>query len=374
MSDLFQNPKPDRMAKRGRILLPLLSLFAAVFVLPGHSQVAPKFSVLLYDKGPAGEGYVHTAAKLTLKDSAQAWGRQYGFTVDVAEDPTLINTTNLAKYQVVVFNNISAEVVDALPLAGQKTALLEYMKTGGFVANHAVTEAGRWPEMVSLLGAKMSNHTSEVNLATATLNLDTGSANHPIITGMAATGTKLALVAKISLADEWYTYTSNPRSVSGVKILYTLDEKTFTPAGAMGADHPIAWIRTLPTGGRIFYSGIGHAGGFLTPAFTRSLFINAILWAAKMDANVGIRKDADRPSQMEHLFEARSTGPSQLSVSVRLEGRYRVEVRSMDGKLLASRAGKGFNTYAFKGLRHASPVSVEVESADRRGSQVARIR
>lgn len=37
---------------------------------------------------------------------------------------------------------------------------------------------------------------------------------------------------------------------------------------------------TLPTGGRIFYTGIGHAGGFLAPAFTRSLSINAIFWTA----------------------------------------------------------------------------------------------
>jgi hypothetical protein len=275
-----------------------LAYFASligILIHPSTAQNAPKFRVLLYNKSPSGEGYVHTLAKVTLDDSLKAWGKQFGFSVDVASDPALINVANLANYQTVIFNNVSAEVVDALPQLAQKNALLDYMKTGGFVANHAVSEAGRWPEMVSLLGSKMSNHTSETNLATATLNLDSGASNHPIIAGMAATDTKLKLVAKVSLADEWYSYTTNPRSVSGVKVLYTLDEKTFTPAGTMG-DHPIAWVRTLPTGGRIFYTGIGHAGGFLTPAFTQSLFINAIFWTAKMDATVGIRK----PSNMRH--------------------------------------------------------------------------
>jgi type 1 glutamine amidotransferase len=325
------------------------------------------FKVLVYSKSPNGEGYVHTAAKQALKDSVKAWGQQYGFTVDLAEDASLINAANLAKYQTVIFNNVSAEVVDALPQADQKAALLEYMKTGGFVGLHAVTEAGRWPDMVTLLGSKMANHTSETNLATATLNLDPGGEGHPIVTGMAATGTKLPLAAKVTLSDEWYTYTSNPRSVSGVKILYTLDEKTFTPAGTMG-DHPITWVRTMPAGGRIFYSGIGHAGGFLVPAYTRSLFLNAIYWTAKMDASVANGPGA-RLAMGPSRFDVLSTDRSGLRVSVRLTDSYSLRILSMDGKVLAERTGHGSGEYAFDGLRLPGPVGIQVASPSWQGAR-----
>jgi type 1 glutamine amidotransferase len=325
---------PTRRNRKGAWFFSVAALLAMGMGPDGFAQSAAAFRVLVYSKSPTGEGYVHTAAKQTLKDSVKAWGQQYGFTVDLAEDASLINTANLAKYQTVIFNNVSAEVVDALPQASQKSALLEYMKTGGFVGLHAVTEAGRWPELVSLLGSKMANHTSETNLATATLNLDPDGEGHPIITGMSATGAKLSLVPKIQLSDEWYTYTSNPRSVSGVKILYTLDEKTFTAAGTMG-DHPITWVRTLPTGGRIFYSGIGHAGGFLVPAYTRSLFLNAIYWTAKRDAGVAIGSGARlamRPSRTNAL----SAAPSGMRISVGSEGGSRWRILSVDGKILAS--------------------------------------
>src|SRR5436309_931383 len=87
------------------------------------SQAAPKFRVLLYDKNPPG-AYVHTSAIGALKDSLAAWSNSYGFTLDVAADAAVFTTTNLAKYQTVVFDNVSSEGTAALPQAEQKTALL----------------------------------------------------------------------------------------------------------------------------------------------------------------------------------------------------------------------------------------------------------
>jgi type 1 glutamine amidotransferase len=363
---------PTRRNRKRAWFFSAAALLAMTQAPNGFAQSEAAFRVLVYSKSPTGEGYVHTAAKQALKDSVKAWGRQYGFAVDLAEDASLITTANLAKYQTVIFNNVSAEVVDALPQASQKSALLEYMKTGGFVGLHAVTEAGRWPEMVSLLGAKMANHTSETNLVTATLNQDPDAESHPIITGMSATGARLGLASKIQLSDEWYTYTSNPRSVSGVKILYTLDEKTFAPAGTMG-DHPITWVRTLPTGGRIFYSGIGHAGGFLAPAYTRNLFLNAIYWTAKMDAAAAIRSGA-RPPMRTSQFDVTSAEPSGMRVSVRLAGGYRLQVLSMDGKILAERAGCGTGEYAFDESGLPGPVGIRVISPAWQGVRIADLR
>lgn len=302
-----------------------------VFLAAGLAKAQePAFRVLLFSKGPAGEGYVHTAAKAALKDSVIAWGKDYGFAVDLGEDAAVMNAANLARYQTVVFNNISAEVVDALPQAGQRTALIEYMKTGGFVGDHAVTEANRWADMVSLVGAKMSNHTSETNLATATLDVDPGAVGHPIVAGMAATGAKMALAGKIALADEWYSFTSNPRSLSGMQILYTLDEKTFTPPGAMG-DHPAIWARTMPAGGRIFYTNQGHAGTSFKASFTRGLLINALFWTAKKESAVAIRHLISPPRGVAPA--GYSLGLTRNTVTVMMHGGARLEVRSLDGRL-----------------------------------------
>lgn len=128
---------------------------------------------------------------------------------------------NLARYQAVVFNNISSKVVAALPQASQRTALMNYVKTGGFIGIHAVSEDNYWPDLVSNLGSKMANPTSETNPATATLKVD-------------------------------------PQSAS----------------------HPITWVRALPGGGRIDHTGIGHFGNYLNAAYSRALFLNAVYWAA----------------------------------------------------------------------------------------------
>lgn len=337
-------------------------------------QGNPSFRVLLYSKGPAGEAYVHAAAKAALKDSVVAWGRQYGFSVDVAEDASVMTAANLAKYQAVVFNNISAEVVDALPLAAQRTALIDYMKTGGFLGMHAVSEAGRWADLVSALGAKMANHTSETNPATATLNADPQALGHPILAGLAATGTRLPLAAKVSLADEWYTFAGNPRGLPGVQILYTLDETTFTPAGRMGADHPIAWARTMPGGGRIFYTGIGHFGNYLGAGFTRSLFVNALFWTARMDASAGVVGGVAAGSNPDHVFTALSLGVSQVTVSVELEGPYRLRISDLEGRLLAARNGSGVKAHTFKGLGSTGKVGIGLESASLSATRLVEIR
>jgi type 1 glutamine amidotransferase len=45
---------------------------------------------------------------------------------------------------------------------------------------------------------------------------------------------------------------------------------------------PVAWIRTHPGGGRVFYTSLGHADDFEIPQFRR-LLSNAIRWCASTD-------------------------------------------------------------------------------------------
>lgn len=50
---------------------------------------------------------------------------------------------------------------------------------------------------------------------------------------------------------------------------------------AEGIDQPepVAWVRTGPGGGKVFYTSLGHRGDFDLPAF-RALLRNAVHWAA----------------------------------------------------------------------------------------------
>ncbi len=323
----------------------------------GANGVEPKFRVLYYNKSPVGAAYVHTSAIAAMKDSIVSWGKTYGFTVDVATDATVMATANLAKYQSVVFDNVSSETADAFPLASQRSALLEYMQTGGFVGIHAAAEAGRWPDLVALLGAKMTIHTSETNELTATLNADAATMTHPMIAGMEGTGAKLTLPAKQSLVDEWYSYTASPRSISGVKILYTLDEKTFAPAAVMG-DHPIAWIRNMTGGGRMFYTGMGHSAPYLAQPFIRSLLINAIFWSA------GQATTATRPSGAALRGRDFSVAqePGRITVRAAGLGNVWVTVRDLSGTAVARRRGRGGESIGIDGLGE-KPYVVSVDGA-----------
>ncbi len=68
---------------------------------------------------------------------------------------------------------------------------------------------------------------------------------------------------------------------AGVTVLYTLDESTCKGCGPAMGDHPIIWTRTGAEGGRFFHSGIGHTTNvFLKTEVTKSLYAQAILWAA----------------------------------------------------------------------------------------------
>lgn len=335
-------------------------LFSAA--LGAQAQGVPAFRVLYYNKSPAGAAYVHTSAIAAMKDSILAWGRTYGFAVDVAADATVMNAANLAKYQTVVFDNVSSETADAFPQAAQRQALLDYMKTGGFVGIHAAAEAGRWPDLVFLLGAKMTIHTSETNELTAILNADGSAAGHAVLTGAAP---QLALPSKVSLVDEWYSYTASPRNLAGVKILYTLDEKTFVPAQAMG-DHPIAWIRDMPGGGRMFYTGMGHSAPYLAQPFMRSLLINAIAWSA------GKTTTGLTGSGIAGGISVSMPGAGRLSVRGPA-GAYAVVVRDLAGAVVArARRGNGA-PIEFAGLRPGA-YAITIASGAGHWSRLAAVR
>lgn len=95
-------------------------------------------------------------------------------------------------------------------------------------------------------------------------------------------------------AESWYTadWTNHDRSVTGLPgftVLLRVDESTYEPVRhyfqtrggkPMGEDHPIAWTNEPSTGGRFFYTELGHDLRSLSIPFARRHILEGIRWAA----------------------------------------------------------------------------------------------
>ncbi|MQY12504.1 hypothetical protein SRB5_26390 [Streptomyces sp. RB5] len=190
-------------------------------------------------------------------------GAAHGFGADATEDATAFSPSNLARYAAVVFLSTTGEVLDA----AQKEAFEAYITAGGgYVGVHAAADTEYdWPFYAALTGAHFKSHPS-IQPATVHIEDDT----HP---------STAHLPELWHRTDEWYDYRTNPRP--NVHVLATVDETTYTGA-TMGQDHPIAWCHDS-TGGRSFYTGLGHtAESYADPAF-RTHLLGGISYATHMD-------------------------------------------------------------------------------------------
>lgn len=105
-------------------------------------------------------------------------------------------------------------------------------------------------------------------IATATVHIE--NASHPVLKGLPQSFT--------IEREEWYIYDASPRS--GVQVLATVDENTYTPDSPVKmGDHPVIWTNRNVKAKNV-YIFMGHSPQlFLNKNFVR-LFENAIIWVA----------------------------------------------------------------------------------------------
>ena len=159
---------------------------------------------------------------------------RHGLADDHTDDAAAFSAGNLSRYRAVIFANATGDVLDA---AGQR-ALEGYIAGGGgYLGIHAAAAAEYgWPWYGALVGAYFRSHPPGPRTGTVALARPDGGWRQWRVT------------------DEFYNYHSNPRP--RVTVIATLDERTYD-GGEMGADHPIAWCRSV-AGGRSWYTGLGH--------------------------------------------------------------------------------------------------------------------
>ncbi|MFJ3336907.1 ThuA domain-containing protein [Streptomyces sp. NPDC086766] len=253
------------MSRRGIVAL----LSAAALALPlaatstttAHAA-APAFRVLVFSKTT---GYRHASIPDGIA-AIEKLGQEHGFAVDTTEDATRFNDAELAQYQSVVFLSTTGDPLDQ---QSEKDAFQRYIEHGGgFVGIHAAADSGyTWAWYGGLVGAYFRDHPA---IQQATVN----------VVGQGTAATK-DLPNRWTRTDEWYNYRSNPRP--DVRVLATLDERTYNPigytGGSMGADHPISWCHPYD-GGRSFYTGMGHT----SESYTDPLFLSHLLGGIEMAA------------------------------------------------------------------------------------------
>jgi len=226
--------------------------------------------VLVFEKI---NGFLDSASVAAGRDALQGLARDNGWSMQVTNKGGAIRPEVLARYDLVVWNNISG---DALTLPQRRTLQTWVERGGGFVGLHGAAgdPATFWDWYTDrLVGGRFLGHPANPQFRPAKVRIEGG--DDPVTRG---------LPSEFTMTDEWYSFRANPRQ-KGVRVLATLDEASYAPPPAlsMGADHPIAWKQCVGRG-RSFYSAIGHPPASYADANYRRMLTQAIVWAGKPDA------------------------------------------------------------------------------------------
>lgn len=240
--------------------------------VPQFTLTPGKPHVLLFEKI---NGFKDTPSVNAAHAAFLALAAKNGWSLVSTESGGAFNPATLAKFDVVIWNNISGDV---LTLSQRKAFQGFLARGGGFIGVHgsAGDPAYFWDWYADkLIGARFLAHPMAPQFQEARIVVDKA---HPLAG---------VLPAEWRMTDEWYSFSTNPRA-AGAKVLLTLDESTYKPVGPMGldlkmGDHPIAWTNCIGKG-RMFYSAIGHRPETYSQPEYVALLERAIGWAAQRKA------------------------------------------------------------------------------------------
>jgi type 1 glutamine amidotransferase len=249
---------------RKRIAAFAASLAVLLVMMPASQASAePAYSVLVFSKTAA---FRHSSIPDGVA-AIQKLGAEHNFAVDATEDATVFNDADLAEYDSVIWLMTTGDVLND----AQQAAFERYIQAGGgYVGIHSASDTEYdWSWYGGLVGAYFRDHP---NIQQATVKV----AGHD-------TAATQGLPSKWVRTDEWYNFRTNPRP--HVRVLATLDERTYDPVGYtggfMGSDHPLAWCQRYD-GGRAFYTGLGHT----SDSYREPLVLQHILGGIEMAVGV----------------------------------------------------------------------------------------
>lgn len=222
-------------------------------------------------------GFVHVDAIPAGEAMLRRIAAKKDWNIFLTDNAASHNSEDLAKFRVVVWNNVSGDVLTP----DQRAALKSWIEQGGgWVGIHASGGdfSYKWDWYVdTLIGAQFVGHTMNPQFQDADV----------LVAGPDVDITAHLQSPWVVPNEEWYAFDSNPRD-KGYEILLTLDESSYTTRGKtfmgqdrMAGEHPIAWRHELGEG-RVLYNAIGHQGAtYAIPEF-QQLIANALVWAGRL--------------------------------------------------------------------------------------------
>lgn len=239
----------------------LLLVFACCFTSAWSGQ----FKVLLVT---TTKGWHHESLHYGVVALKELANRNH-FDMVLLEDRHAFTDKYLEQFQAIIFLNTTGDILDS----SQQKAMERFIQAGkGFVGVHSASDTEYdWEWYTKLVGRMFRIHpviqTAKLNILDATFPGLQGFANNTWWT------------------DEWYEF--GPEKTTGLNYILSVDESTYDPnvqwgekkGTGMGKLHPVSWYHTY-SGGRSFYTALGHLPAIYSDqAFLDHLYAG-ILWAA----------------------------------------------------------------------------------------------
>ncbi len=230
---------------------------------PGYETVPPALPPLVTEKKvlvfSKTDGFRHIEAIPAAKVLFSRLAKENGWGIAFTQNAAVHNTTQLAQFDLVIWNNVTGDVLTE----DQRAAFRAYVEGGGSVlALHGTggSRSYKWDWYPThFIGTQFVGHPMSPQFREATVVVE--DTPHP--------STK-HLPKKFKHVEEWYSFADNPRD--RVTVLATVQEadygpenrtllETLTGAGelAMGDDHPIIWHHKVGQG-TVYFSALGHMG------------------------------------------------------------------------------------------------------------------
>jgi type 1 glutamine amidotransferase len=235
---------------------------------PPTVPALPRPAVLVFSKT---NSFIHVEAIPAAEAMFTQIAQTNDWSIYVTENGAIHNADDLARFDTIVWNNVTGNVLTD----EQRSALSTYLENGGgWIGIHGAGDASAeadWPwYREHLIGATFIGHPMNPQFQEAAIRIE--APQDPIVAH---------LPARWSRSDEWYSFDRSPRA-QGMQVLGNLDESTYSPVFfdkdiRMGDDHPVIWKNCVGAG-RIFYSALGHTAESYTEALHVDMLTQAMLW------------------------------------------------------------------------------------------------
>ena len=185
---------------------------------------------------------------------------------------------------------------------------------GGFMGIHASADGNYGnADYAELLGAQFDSHPHNEGDPKVRFVLE--HKKHPANKTFKK---KFGKKGSFKFSDELYRWRATPRRIPGVKVMYSLDEKTESEEiqkGLTPYEHrqPMAWAKTFRGRNRVYFTNLGHGNASWDwPVYRKSL-VDAIKWVGKKRPDAAcLESEADIPPSPLNPPVANRTGNRAL--------------------------------------------------------------